>query len=254
MVCIEENRDKIKTVLQNLQDAELSSTARLIAILEAVGITDRAEIESLTQSKPSTVREARRTLEIQRQKSSAVDATAGNPAPEIQRTARNPALAPEIQRQKSSALACADITTRANTESSSKILITSEVKEVSEVVVDASASPKAKRKTSDGKTSLPDDWQMPVQWIVDARTRFPVLTASSVAVEVEKFTNHFVSTGTKHKRWELTWRNWLLRNYASGPIRPSAFRGQSVKQAATYRPSVSQIAEAMEELNAEYAL
>lgn len=111
---MDENCEKIKAVLEDLSTASISSTARLIAILEALGIEDREEVERLTNSKASTVREGRRALKIQRQKS----ITAENPAPEIQRSAGNPAQTMEIQRQKSSDPSRA----HATKESSSKIV------------------------------------------------------------------------------------------------------------------------------------
>jgi hypothetical protein len=219
-MCIEENRAKIKAILHDLQSADVSSTVRLIAILEAVGITDRSEVEALTASKPSTVREARRTLEIQRQKSSADDTTAGNPAPEIQRTARIPALAPEIQRQKSSAIVCADITTRATKELPSEVLSPSEVKR-SEVGV---FSPKAQTKTENRGTRLPEDFQVPKDWIVWTETNCPCSTPAMVAVEAIKFANYWQSlAGAKARKanWKKTWQNWSLTAFSSAPLRPS---------------------------------
>jgi len=88
-------------ILRELQGADLSDKAKLVAILEAFGVTERDEVEAILEAKPSTIREAKAALKIQRQKSSA-----GNPAPEIQRSADasagNPAQTPEIQRQNSS--------------------------------------------------------------------------------------------------------------------------------------------------------
>lgn len=76
----------MRDLLESLTGKGLSSTAKLIAILEASGVVDRAEIERLTECKASTVRENVRALR-----------SAGNPSPE---SAGNPS-AMEIQRQKS---------------------------------------------------------------------------------------------------------------------------------------------------------
>ena len=92
----------IKAHLEDLLGKSLSDKAKLVALLDAFGIHDRETVERLLECKPSTLRQARSALKIQRQKSSAVDASARNPAPEIQRSAGNPAKTPEIQRQKSS--------------------------------------------------------------------------------------------------------------------------------------------------------
>ena len=207
----------IKSILAELQNLELSSTARLIAVLEACGITDRETIEKLTASKPSTVREARRTLEIQRQKSSGD----GNPAPEIQRSAGNPAPAPEIQRQKSSALACADIATRATKESSSEV---SEVSEVSEDHLQISKT--AEPKCSPRGARLEKNWVLPDDWMKWTRVTFPHTTADMVTSEAATFADYWNALpGSKACKldWEATWRNWCRRSLSRGPVRPGAF-------------------------------
>lgn len=98
--------ENIKSQLEEMLGKGLSDKAKLVALLEACGVSDREEVERLLECKQSTLREARRALKIQRQKSSGD----GNPAPEIQRSAGNPAQTPEIQRQKSSDPSCAGAT------------------------------------------------------------------------------------------------------------------------------------------------
>lgn len=84
-------------ILTSLKGAELSDKAKLVAILEAFGVTDREQVESILEAKASTIRDARRALKIQRQKS----VSDGNPAPEIRRNDENPSQATEIQRRNS---------------------------------------------------------------------------------------------------------------------------------------------------------
>lgn len=131
-------------ILKSLRGADLSDKAKLVAILEAFGVTDREQVETILEAKPSTLRQARQALKIQRQKSSG----AGNPAPEIQRCAENPAQTPEIQRQKSSDLSRA----RANTESLRDTLVSkTEDSSLSEPDVSdqgEEVTPKAKRRHS----------------------------------------------------------------------------------------------------------
>lgn len=103
----------MRDLLESLTGKGLSSTAKLIAILEASGVVDRAEIERLTECKASTVRENVRALrnagnpspgsdgnpsalEIQRQKSIASD---GNPAHRQKSSAGNPSN--DVQRWNS---------------------------------------------------------------------------------------------------------------------------------------------------------
>lgn len=90
--------ENIKSQLEGMLGKGLSDKAKLVALLEACGISDREEVERLLECKPSTLRAARQTLKFQRQDSS----TARNPAPEIQRERQNSSDAPEIKRQNSS--------------------------------------------------------------------------------------------------------------------------------------------------------
>lgn len=92
-------------ILTSLKGADLSDKAKLVAILEAFGVTDREQVESILEAKSSTIRDARRALKIQRRKS----VTDENPAPEIRRTDENPSpcdenpsQTTEIQRRNSS--------------------------------------------------------------------------------------------------------------------------------------------------------
>jgi len=104
---MQETCGNIKTILEAMQGSGLSSTAKLVAILESCcGIVDRIELESLIECRPSTLREARSALKNQRWKSS----SAGKAAPEIQRSAGKAAQTLEIQRQNSSAPSCAGAT------------------------------------------------------------------------------------------------------------------------------------------------
>lgn len=89
-------------ILRSLKGSDLSDKAKLVAILEAWGITDRDQIEADLEAKASTIRDARRALKIHRQKSVAVDANDGFPAPEIRHSDGNPSKTTEIRRQNSS--------------------------------------------------------------------------------------------------------------------------------------------------------
>jgi hypothetical protein len=162
--------DNIKTQLEGMLGKGLSDKAKLVALLEACGISDREEVERLLECKPSTLRAARQTLKFQRQDSSA----ARNPAPEIQRERQNSSDAPEIERQNSSA-SCARIVTP------SGFLSTSEV-EGKVPPSPPEAKPAAKRGTR-----LDRDWQLPDDWRVWARTNFPASTDASVSEQAAIF-------------------------------------------------------------------
>lgn len=99
------NRNPVD-IIRSLKGSGLSDKAKLVAILEAWGVTDREQVESDLEAAASTIRHARQALKIQRSKSS----DAGNRAPEIQRSAGNRAQTLEIERQKSSVPSCARAT------------------------------------------------------------------------------------------------------------------------------------------------
>lgn len=114
----------VAELLESFVGSDLSSTARLVAVLEHVGITDREGLEKALDAKPSTIRAARQALKNWRQNSSARIL-----APENERERQksgddrqNSSDAPEIQRQNSGA-SCAP--TCARNESPSGIVITS---------------------------------------------------------------------------------------------------------------------------------
>lgn len=100
----------IKSQLEEMLGKGLSDKAKLVALLEACGICDREEVERLLECKSSTLRDARRALKIQRQKSVTCTYSDGNPAPEIRHGDGNPSKTTEIQRQKSVDSSCAHAT------------------------------------------------------------------------------------------------------------------------------------------------
>lgn len=102
--------ENIKTQLEGMLGKGLSDKAKLVALLEACGISDREEVERLLECKSSTLRDAKRALKIQRRKSVAVCASDENPAPENRHSDGNPAKTTEIRRQKSVDPSCAGAT------------------------------------------------------------------------------------------------------------------------------------------------
>jgi hypothetical protein len=241
----------VKDILEALAGSDLSSTARLVAVLEACGVTDRAEIERLTASKPSTVREARRALdfwrqdssagkaapEIQRQKSSAD----GIPAPEIQHSAGNPAVALEIQRSEATDLACADMATHPSKESSSKIVIL-EGEVLSPLTPQADRQPdpvalyeaitalKPQRQPRQSRGSrLASEWILPAGWHDWAKTNC-FASDEEITRQADTFRDFWISKpGAQACKldWEATWRNWCRKAFSS------AGRHQGIRQPQT---------------------
>lgn len=228
----------IKEVLEALAGSGVSSTARLIAIMEACGITDRAELERLTDSKPSTVREARRSLENQRQDSSAGKAapeiqrqksiTAEIPAPEIQQSAGNPAPTLEIQRLEPVCTDLARYDSRASKESPSEIVIlTGEVispltpqadRQPDPVALyEAIASLKPQRATRQRGSRLDSEWTLPDDWRDWAKTNC-FAGDDEITRQADTFRDYWIAKpGAQACKldWPATWRNWCRKAFSS---------------------------------------
>lgn len=196
------SQDLLKRTLEAV--AGLSSTAKLVALCEAFGIDAKDDLECLLEAKPSTLREAKRALKIQRQKSSGAE----NPAPEIQQNAGNPAEAPEIQRQKSSVSSCA----HATKELPSEVVIPRLDSPPSAPLKPKTSSPRGARLSADW--NLPDDWR---QW---TRVHFAHASDAMVTLEAEKFRDFWISKSGQAAAkldWSATWRNWCRTAFAAKP-------------------------------------
>ena len=85
-------------------------------------------------------------------------------------------------------------------------------------VVDA-VSPKAQQKKVNG-TRLPDDFEMPDDWINWALNERKELTMEIVVFERDKFIDYWHSSaGAKARKidWLATWRNWIRNCMAQPP-------------------------------------
>lgn len=118
----------IKAILEDLQGKGLSSTAKLVAILESCGIEDRAEIAALIEIGSSTLRTAKSALKNERSKTS----TARNQALENEHIARNQAQTLENERSKTSVSSRA----HANKELPSEVVITQSVSQTRANVIE----------------------------------------------------------------------------------------------------------------------
>jgi len=69
--CMTQETDKIKAVLEDLSTSDLTCSAKLVAVIHALGIEEPKEIERLTGLKPAGARKARCQLKDHRSHSSA---------------------------------------------------------------------------------------------------------------------------------------------------------------------------------------
>lgn len=228
--------DKIKTskLIEDIGALDISATAKYIAtVMHTIAVVDVAELSKITGLERRTIQRAKADYAAAsgndtrdtRDNGVKNDATIATIASNLTFADDNrvkfdvlPVIAPT----------CADIASHANKESSSKILLPSEVKkesEVSEVFV----SPKAQPKTKvDRGSRLQNDFVVPADWIDWTRTNCPGSTAETAAVEALKFTNYWTAlAGAKARKtdWKKTWQNWSMTAFSRAPLRPAVAVG-----------------------------
>lgn len=75
------------------------------------------------------------------------------------------------------------------------------------------SKPPHERKGKEGKgslTTLPDDWQMPADWIAEAATKKPGVDWAS---EAERFASHHRAKGSRFAVWKQAWWTWVNSPY-----------------------------------------
>ncbi len=247
----------MRDLLESLTGKGLSSTAKLIAVLEAAGVTDRAEIERLTECKTSTVRENVRALrsagnpsamEIQRQKSITTDGNPspsdGNPSLRQKSSAGNPSN--DVQRWNSIASRARGVvsnpttvecvSTPPTTPIPSPLLIGSPVP--------SPAFPAA--KVCKRGSRLPADWKLPDDWRAWARINFAHVTDPTVTTEADRFADYWHAKAGQNATkldWQATWRNWCRTAFAAKPSRQPLNGGRTAydERMARQRDQVAKI-------------
>lgn len=193
-------------------------TAKLIAILAAHGVTGAAEIAEIVGISDRAVRKARNSGSAHepqdRNYRTGTQVPGGTTGPELQDRSGTQVPKTELQdRNSGSAIACADITTRATNESLRdsyflEVSIPLAPISIDEPSVDA---PKAKAKRG---ARLDGEWELPAEWRMWARTNFPASTDAQVFDQAAQFRDYWIAKpGAQACKldWEATWRNWCRR-------------------------------------------
>lgn len=164
------NADEIKAILTELSTSELTCSARLVAVIHALGIEEPKEIEALTGLKSAGARKARNQLKEYRHSSSATP------------VARYHSSATTVANRHSSSAdppraTCAGITTHATKESPSEILNASKQQAAS------SARDEIEIEGLNGQTAMCVDWLAKSlnPWAPDRETARQILS-SNVAI------------------------------------------------------------------------
>lgn len=217
---MKETCGNIKTTLAELQGRGLSSTAKLVAILEACGVTDKDDLAAMLEIGGSTLRTAKAALKNERSKSS----SARNQALENEQNARNQAETLENERSNSSVPSRAHATKELPSEVSSYLEVN---------------TPLAPQRGRTRGERLSLDWQLPEDWRMWARTNFPASTDAQVFDQADQFRDYWIAKpGAQACKldWEATWRNWCRRGLsAAGTVRKPQYTG-SYRQSAEIIP------------------
>jgi uncharacterized protein YdaU (DUF1376 family) len=71
---------------------------------------------------------------------------------------------------------------------------------------------KKPRKPRPSRTMLPSEWALPGPWLQWTLDRFDV-RFDAIALEAERFKEHWLANGEEKADWEMTWRNWCRSPY-----------------------------------------
>lgn len=72
--------------------------------------------------------------------------------------------------------------------------------------------PKKPRRPKASRTMLAADWSLPGPWLQWTLDRFDV-PVPTIALEAERFKEHWLANGEEKADWEMTWRNWCRSPY-----------------------------------------
>lgn len=192
-------------------------TAKLIAILEAQGITDAEELAEIVGITDRAIRKARNA-------GSGTQVPRGTTVPELQD--RCGTQVPET-RNSSSALARVD-----------NILILPTNNKPTEVgIVDAPLTEHAQRSRG---SRLPKTWVLPKSWGEWAQLNAG-MTRDEILLEADKFRDFWVAKTKDATKldWEATWRNWCRNRSSRRKYNPqqSAHDERKARLAAEGKPT-----------------
>lgn len=145
----------------------------------------------------------------------------------------------------------ASITTRATKE------LPSEVTYYEEVVI-TPLTPQAENKPAKSKrgTRLPDDWEMPGDWLDWVAVNCPASSPQRIATEALMFANFWQSKpGSQACKldWFKTWKNWALKAFSTAPVRPGGSAYPSSNAFTAKQEAGRKALEAIDRRIAEYA-
>lgn len=197
-----ENGDQIKAVAKNCTG---TPTAKLIAILEAAGVTSSAEIADLIGVKVRAVQAARKRTTMRATECGAPQCAHHN----AQTHQDAPKNAPQCVSAPRARIDNNKLTNLEDNPVSSEV---SEVGKKSQKPPKRNASPRGAR--------LQPDWSLPDAWREWTRINFAHASPELVATEADKFRDYWIAKSGQQAAkldWEATWRNWCRTAFSAKP-------------------------------------
>jgi hypothetical protein len=90
-----------------------------------------------------------------------------------------------------------------------------------EAPVPSLSCPQVKIET---RSTLPEDWTLPDDWLDLARQERPDLDVAEIQVSAANFRDYHLSRGTQSNGWRHEWRRWIRRERPPKHSRPSTRR------------------------------
>ena len=217
-VTMQDKRDEIKAIVQSVNGTAMQ---RLIAVLEAAGITDTAELADTIGCTPRAVQKARRS-EPQFVEPCAEQRT---PVRRSEPQFANPSSRTPVRKTNPSSYNRArnNEPQFAEANPSSPVDIPPHPPKIKTTTLPSGESsvPLHHRRCGqrDRGSRLPCEWTLPADWMTWTRTTFPAVTAQRVELEAERFRDFWVAKtgqGATKLDWQATWRNWCRTAFASG--------------------------------------
>lgn len=203
----------VKEILEALAGSDVSSTARLVAVLEACGVTSPADLQRLTGTGDRMVRKAKTELKCRNQSAAGTRV----PEPEFRSGTIVPFPEPECRNQS------ADLAHARESRVEDNNINTNQDKITNPLTPEAD-KPKARkgnrRSADDGSTRgsrLGRDWALPADWRNWAKTNC-FASDEEITRQADTFRDFWISKpGAQANKldWEATWRNWCRNAFSS---------------------------------------
>lgn len=206
----------VQEVLEALAGSDVSSTARLVAVLEACGVTSPADLQRLTGTGERMVRKAKTELKCRNQSAAGTRV----PEPECRSGTIVPFPAPEFRNQSSDLAPAQDSRVEDNNITTNQDKITTPLPPQADEPKATKAKRRSKRQGDEGSTRgsrLGRDWQLPADWREWAKTNC-FASDDEITRQAETFRDYWIAKpGAQANKldWEATWRNWCRNAFSS---------------------------------------